>query len=104
MGKAQEEWQSYYERFDEENRLTKGDGLVEFARMQEILLRFLPPPPKVVLDVGGGPGPYSCWLAREGYETHLVDPVSKHLERRARPRLPSRPIPSPAFVKEMLAL
>ena len=64
--------------------------------MQEILLRFLPPPPKVVLDVGGGPGPYSCWLAREGYETHLVDPVSKHLEqaRKASASQPAHPIAS----------
>ena len=46
---------SYYEDFDEESRLTRGGGLLEFARMQELIRRFLPPPPSVVLDVGGGP-------------------------------------------------
>ena len=54
---------SFYERFDEVNRLERGGGLLEFARMQEIIRRFLPSPPGVVLDVGGGPGMYSCWLA-----------------------------------------
>lgn len=64
--------------------------------MQEILHRFLPPPPKVVLDVGGGSGPYSCWLARDGYETHLVDPVRKHLDqaRKASASQPAHPIAS----------
>jgi ubiquinone/menaquinone biosynthesis C-methylase UbiE len=64
--------------------------------MQEILHRFLPPPPKVVLDVGGGSGPYSCWLAHEGYETHLVDPVPKHLDqaRRASASQAAHPIAS----------
>ena len=55
---------SYYERIDEANRLARGSGSLEFARMQEIIRRFLPPPPGVVLDVGGGPGRYSCWLSR----------------------------------------
>ena len=73
---------SYYEDFDESARLTKdGTGLLEFARMQEIIGRVIEPPPKVFLDVGGGPGRYSCWLARNGYEVHLVDPVPKHVEQ-----------------------
>lgn len=72
---------SYYEDFDERARLTRGAGLLEFLRMQEIIKRFIASPPRVILDVGGGPGKYSCWLARNGYEVHLVDPVQKHLEQ-----------------------
>ena len=72
---------SYYEDQDEANRLAKGAGLLEFARMQEIIHRFLPAPPGVVLDVGGGPGRYSCWLARCGYQVHLIDPVEKHVRQ-----------------------
>ena len=72
---------SYYEEFDERSRLTKGAGLLEFFRMQDIIGRFASPPPGAVLDVGGGPGTYSCWLASLGYEVHLVDPVFKHLGR-----------------------
>lgn len=72
---------SYYEGFDEASRLERGSGLLEFVRMQELIRRFLPSPPGVVLDVGGGPGRYSCWLASNGYEVHLIDPVEKHVKQ-----------------------
>ena len=87
---------SYYEGFDENSRLTRGAGLLEFLRMQEIIGRFASPPPGVVLDVGGGPGRYSCWLASIGYEVHLIDPVPLHLEqaRDASAAQPSHPLAS----------
>ena len=87
---------SYYEDYDEQSRLTKGSGLLEFFRMQEIIGRFGSPPPRVVLDVGGGPGTYSRWLASLGYEAHLIDPVSKHLEqaREASASQPDHPLAS----------
>lgn len=81
---------SYYERFDEADRLASGSGLLEYARMRELIQRFLPSPPGVVLDVGGGPGRYSCWLAEVGYEVHLIDPVEKHV-RQAREASGSQP-------------
>jgi ubiquinone/menaquinone biosynthesis C-methylase UbiE len=54
---------------------------LERARTQELIRRHAPPPPAVVLDVGGGAGAYSFWLADLGYEVHLVDPVPLHVER-----------------------
>ena len=72
---------SYYESYDEEGRLARGSGALEFARMQELIGRFLAPPPQVVLDGGGGPGRYACWLAADGYEVHLVDPVPRLVEQ-----------------------
>ena len=59
-------------------------------------MRYLAPPPLVVLDVGGGPGAYSCWLARQGYEVHLIDPVPRHvaLAREASQLQPECPIAS----------
>ncbi len=72
---------SYYEGFDEAGRLAKGSGLLEFARTKELIQRFIPPPPGVVLDVGGGSGRYSFWLAEKGYEVHLIDPVQKHVKQ-----------------------
>ncbi len=85
---------SFYEQIDEAERLAQGQGPLEFARMQEILERSLPAPPTVVLDVGGGPGAYSCWLALKGYDVHLVDPVAKHVEQatRASSSQPDHPI------------
>lgn len=59
-------------------------------------MRYLAPPPQVVLDVGGGPGAYSCWLAQQGYEVHLIDPVPRHLglAREASRQQPEFPIAS----------
>ena len=71
----------YYELGGEVGRLSTPFGELELARTQEILLRYLPEPPARVLDVGGGPGTYSAWLARLGYEVHLIDPLPLHLEQ-----------------------
>ena len=66
---------SYYEGFDEAGRLESGEGSLELARMKDLIQRFLASPPQVVLDIGGGPGRYACWLARNGHGVHLVDAV-----------------------------
>ncbi len=86
---------SFYEQYDEAGRLTT-DFKLEFARTQEILTRYLPAPPAVILDIGGGPGVYACWLAGLGYEVHLIDLVPLHVEqaRQASGRQPERPIAS----------
>ena len=81
---------SYYEDYDEQSRLTKGAGLLEFLRMREIIGRFASSPPGVVLDVGGRPSTYSLWLASLGYEVHLIDQFLSTWSRPARPRLLSR--------------
>jgi ubiquinone/menaquinone biosynthesis C-methylase UbiE len=75
---------SYYEGFDEEHRLLKGIGQLELARTQEIILRYLAPPPSIIYDVGGAAGIYSAWLASLEYEVHLIDPVLTHVEKAAR--------------------
>jgi len=56
-------------------------GELEFTRSKELLIRALPPPPAVVLDVGGGPGAYSLWLAGMGYRVHLIDATPLHVEQ-----------------------
>jgi len=75
-----EQIRAFYEKYDEANRLATSVFQLEFARTQEILQRYLPAPPATILDIGGGPGIYSCWLAQVGYEVHLLDPVSSHLD------------------------
>lgn len=72
---------TYYERGDEIQRLSSSGGQLEETRMRELITRHLPAAPAVVYDVGGGPGNYACWLARGGYEIHLVDPVPLHVEQ-----------------------
>jgi ubiquinone/menaquinone biosynthesis C-methylase UbiE len=55
-------------------------GQLEFERTKRILQRFLPSPPAIVVDVGGGTGPYSFWLSELGYETYLTDRSERLLE------------------------
>jgi len=71
----------------EERRLLRGTSQLEFARTQEIILRYLPKPPAVILDAGGGPGAYSLWLAQLGYEVHLIDAMPLHVEQAMRASL-----------------
>lgn len=82
MYQLSDEILSFYRQTQESKRLTKDvRGQIEFIRTQEIITRYLPEPPAVVLDIGGGSGPYACWLAKAGYEVHLVDPVDLHIQQ-----------------------
>src|SRR4051794_25145970 len=72
---------AHYAESREQDRLTAEVVPLERIRTQEILLRYLPLRPAVVLDVGGGPGVYAFWLAERGYTVHLIDPVPLHLEQ-----------------------
>jgi ubiquinone/menaquinone biosynthesis C-methylase UbiE len=71
----------FYAQGLERERLTSGPGELELARTQMILRRYLPPPPAVVADVGGGPGRYAVWLAERGYRVHLIDLSPLHVEQ-----------------------
>lgn len=70
---------AHYSEGREQRRLSSGVGLLERARMEALLAGSLPRPPTSILDVGGGPGHYACWLAQHGYEVHLIDPVPLHI-------------------------
>jgi ubiquinone/menaquinone biosynthesis C-methylase UbiE len=71
---------AYYDRGEEAGRLS-GWGRLEMLRTQVLLDACLPPPPAVVLDVGGGPGAYAVWLQGLGYDVRLIDPVALHVEQ-----------------------
>ncbi len=97
MYQLSDEILSFYRQTQESKRLTNDvRGQIEFTRTQEIIMRYLPTPPAVVLDIGGGSGPYACWLAKAGYEVHLVDPVDLHIEqaKEASNQQPEHPIAS----------
>jgi ubiquinone/menaquinone biosynthesis C-methylase UbiE len=74
----------YYQEVAEKGRLTAGPSQLEFARTKEVVLRYLPPPPATILDVGGAAGAYSLWLAERGYQVHLIDPVPRLVEEAQR--------------------
>jgi ubiquinone/menaquinone biosynthesis C-methylase UbiE len=82
----------FYAGAPEENRLASGDGLLEQLRTRELIERHAPPPPAIVLDVGGAAGVYALWLTERGYTVHLVDASPRlvaEAERRAAGRLAS---------------
>jgi SAM-dependent methyltransferase len=70
---------AYYDRGKEASRLRQGVGRLEFWRTQDILRRVLPTPRGRLLDVGGGCGVHASWLAADGWEVVLVDPVPSHV-------------------------
>ncbi|WP_432565342.1 class I SAM-dependent methyltransferase [Kineococcus sp. SYSU DK003] len=73
--------EDYYARGREHTRLTSGTGRLEFWRTTELLARWLPAAPAVVLDVGGAAGAYALPLAARGHTVHLVDPAPVHVEQ-----------------------
>ncbi|HTD99272.1 MAG TPA: methyltransferase domain-containing protein [Mucilaginibacter sp.] len=72
---------SFYAQTSEEHRLELGLGPLEFERNKDLIQRYLPKKKGIIIDVGGGPGVYSEWLAGMGHEVYLVDPVEKHIKQ-----------------------
>src|SRR5215471_20740485 len=70
----------HYEVKNEDARLW-APGLGDLVRLRtwDLFRRHLPPPPAVVLDVGGGPGTHARHLADRGYAVTLIDPVARHV-------------------------
>jgi SAM-dependent methyltransferase len=90
---------NFYASGYEEIRLTEGTSQLECERTRELLTRFLPPAPAIVLDVGGGAGAHACWLAGKGYEVHLMDisPVLVGMALAASRRQPDAPLAGAAL-------
>jgi ubiquinone/menaquinone biosynthesis C-methylase UbiE len=71
----------FYEAGQEAGRLEDPISRWEKVRTLDLLRRFLPPAPAVVLDIGGAAGAYAFPLAEMGYIVDLIDPVSLHVEQ-----------------------
>jgi SAM-dependent methyltransferase len=77
------ELSAHYARGEERDRLSAGQGLLEFTRTAEIIGRFLPAAPALVADIGGGPGRYALWLAGLGYRVEHRDLMPLHIRQLA---------------------
>ena len=66
--------QSYYERYDEAGRLARGDGLLEFARMKELIQCFLRFTPRewYLMSEAGRAGIRVGWLEMAMKSTLLI--------------------------------
>jgi ubiquinone/menaquinone biosynthesis C-methylase UbiE len=71
---SEEAVRNYYSSFGENewHRLTWPEGVIEFAVTTHALIKYLPKQGKI-LDIGGGPGRYTIWLAERGYRVVLAD-------------------------------
>jgi ubiquinone/menaquinone biosynthesis C-methylase UbiE len=79
--------EDFYNKASEETRLDKGMGIFEFERIKELIQLHISNPKSTIIDVGGGTGKYAEWLAKNGHQVHLVEPVLKHIklaEKRAK--------------------
>ncbi|PQJ77536.1 class I SAM-dependent methyltransferase [Polaribacter glomeratus] len=74
------ELDDFYNKASEETRLEKGMGIFEFERIKELIELHVSNPKATIIDVGGGTGKYSEWLAKKGHIVHLVEPVLKHIK------------------------
>jgi S-adenosylmethionine-dependent methyltransferase len=70
------------ERYDQTTQIEWGRldrHRTEFALSLRALSDYLPPPPAMIADIGGGPGRYAIELARKGYQVTLVDLAQNNL-------------------------
>src|SRR5438552_12946935 len=74
----------------EMDRLSHCTSSLAYYRPKQLVSRYLPRRRATILDIGGGPGRYSFWLAGKGHRVHLVDAMPLHVrqaraaQRRAR--------------------
>lgn len=73
----QENIKAYYASGIEKDRLELEYFKLEGLRTKEIISRYVPQAPANIIDIGGGAGFYSFWLAKQGHNVHLVD-LSEH--------------------------
>jgi ubiquinone/menaquinone biosynthesis C-methylase UbiE len=74
------ELEDFYNKASEETRLEKGMGIFEFERIKELIQQHIKNTNATIIDVGGGTGKYSEWLANKGHQVHLIEPVQKHIK------------------------
>ena len=73
--------ENYYNNYDEEGRLLRRHGQVEYLTTMHYIDGILQgDKTKRILEVGAGTGRYSVTLAKEGYEVDAVELVQHNLE------------------------
>lgn len=71
--------EAFYQRINEEERLTDRPGYVEYATTMAYIHRYLKPGMKIA-EIGAGTGRYSLALSREGYCVEAVELVERNIQ------------------------
>ncbi len=80
MAKQMTELEQYYNKFNEEKRLSSRHGQVEYITTMKYIHKYLEDMPQAaILDIGAGTGRYSIALAQEGYDVTAVELVKYNL-------------------------
>lgn len=80
MAKQMTELEQYYNKFNEEKRLSSRHGQVEYITTMQYIHKYLKDMPQAaILDIGAGTGRYSVALAQEGYDVTAVELVKYNL-------------------------
>lgn len=69
---------NYYNKFNEDKRLTRRHGIVEFNTTIKYIKDYLKKD-SVIADIGCGTGAYSLYLNNLGYEVHALDLVKHNI-------------------------
>jgi len=103
-GSFESEILRYYNAGQEARRLESRFCRWEKIRTLDLLDRFLPPAPALILDVGGAAGAYAFPLAEKGYVVDLIDPVPLHIEQARERAETTRPAPRSFLVGDARGL
>lgn len=69
----------YYNQYDEDNRLNRRYGQVEYITTNKYIHEYLKPNDKII-EIGAGTGAYSIPLAKEGYDVTSIELVEHNLD------------------------
>lgn len=72
--------EKYYNKFNEEKRLTRRHGKIEYITSMKYIHKYLGSDKSAkIIDIGAGTGRYSVQLAEEGYDVTAVELVKYNL-------------------------
>jgi SAM-dependent methyltransferase len=94
----------YYESGLEAERLNTPFFRWEKIRTLDLLIRFLPPAPAHILDIGGAAGAYAFPLAEMGYVVDLLDPATVRRAPRSLQVADAREVPCDDGVADAVLL
>lgn len=69
----------YYNQYDEDSRLKRRTGQVEYLTTSKYIHEYLKPGDKII-EIGAGTGAYSISLAEEGYDVTSIELVKHNLD------------------------